>query len=149
VRDLALAVLGEALEGHPPRLVRAVASDHAHAHAEGVAMVVRVLLARRLRVLHRGGPDRLGRGQPGGRRPGDQHPGEQLGRKRGREAEVLDVVVAALEGHRALAAQQVEHDARVFHGALVALVVRRLVAERDQVVLEAAGEHVQEDPSAQ
>jgi hypothetical protein len=50
-----------------------------------------------------------------------------------------------LERNRTGAGDEARDDRGEFHEAVVAAVVRRVVAERDEVVLEAAGHHVEID----
>src|SRR6185503_9472822 len=68
-------------------------------------------------------------------RSGKQHLRAQIGRQGWRQLQVADFVVTALEAERIGAAQQALDDARVFDQARVALVVRRAVIERFEILL--------------
>ena len=68
-----------------------------------------------------------------------------FGRKRRGHLQVRDRIILARQFGRAVALQQLADDLCVFRRAQIAVVVRRGVAERDQVVAEAARQHVERD----
>ena len=77
--------------------------------------------------------------------PETKMPGKSSGGSARRERQVLDVVVAAREGH-SLSLKEALDDERVFDDPLVTFRMFGLVSERQQVIAESTGNHVQEDP---
>src|SRR5213592_1806613 len=129
------------------RSVAVLAGDDADPHARAHPLVRRDLLAGRLGVLDRRRADGLRRGEPGVRRAGHEDAGEQVTRQRGRQLEILDLVELAVVRQGGGPVQELADDEGVLDQAIVPLVVRGRVVQRDQVILESARHHVQVDAS--
>ena len=127
-----------------PRFPRALPGDDADTDTAVGRARSDLLFARRLGILDRRGADascgresRVGRARHEDART-------QLRRERRRQLQLVDAIELALERDGA-ALEQLRDDADILFEPRVSPIVRSRVVERDEIVLEPAGDHVEID----
>ena len=150
VGELTLAVFGEPGASDRPGFRFFGTGDDANPHTarRTVRRPGGRVLGRRLGILDGRSPELPRRLHAGLRGSGNQHVPNEVRRQRRRELQVAHLVIAPFEADRARCSQQTLNDGGVLHQPRIALVMRRQVVERRQIVLESSRHHVEMDAPA-